>query len=90
MSFHQQILIVFTDGRQTKDDMPYTPLSEASQPLRDKNVEIFAVGVGEADYRELRHLTKSYDHVFIAKSFADLAPLASEVLAAACSKFTLL
>jgi len=85
--FHQQLLIVFTDGKQTRDEFQYTPLGEASEPLRQKKVDIFAVGVGDAAFSELRQLTESNEHVFIAKSFADLGPLASEVLAAACSKF---
>lgn len=33
------------DGPQDKDQVPYTPLSRASQPLRDRDIAIYAIGV---------------------------------------------
>ena len=70
-----QIAFVITDGKQTKTGQ-YTPLARASKLLKDKGVQIVAIGVGEirtvVDYTELLDISSSDEYVFVAKTFEEL------------------
>lgn len=70
-----QIAFVITDGKQTKTGQ-YTPLATASKLLKDKGVQIVAIGVGElrtvVDYTELLDIASTNEYVFVAKSFDEL------------------
>lgn len=70
-----QIAFVITDGKQTKTGQD-TPLAKASKLLKDKGVQIVAIGVGElrtvVDYTELLDISSSTEYVFVAKSFEQL------------------
>ena len=70
-----QIAFVITDGKQTKTGQ-YTPLARASKLLKDKGVQIVAIGVGEirtvVDYSELLDISSRSEDVFVAESFEDL------------------
>lgn len=60
-----KVMLVVTDGRQTTDAGPYTPLRTASQPLKDKNVAIYALGVGfQVEISELLAVASSEDFVY--------------------------
>ena len=78
-----KIVIVLTDGRQTKDPGA-KDLKEASEPLRRAGVRILAVGVGEADRDELRLMTESASDVFFAKDFGELKLRVGEIAEVAC------
>ena len=66
---------MITDGKQTKTGQ-YTPLATASKLLKDKGVQIIAIGVGElrtvVDYTELLDIASTNEYVFQAKSFEEL------------------
>ena len=70
-----QIAFVITDGKQTKTGQ-YTPLARASKLLKDKGVQVIAIGVGElrtvVDYTELLDISSSTEYVFVAKTFEEL------------------
>lgn len=53
------------DGPQDRDQIPYTPLPRASQPLRDRDIVIYAVGVRPySPEEELEDLTSDRTRVF--------------------------
>ncbi|KAJ7350184.1 hypothetical protein OS493_037878 [Desmophyllum pertusum] len=53
------IAILITDGETTRGKADFVPLSNASEPLKQKGVRIFAVGVGKSiDKQELLDITE--------------------------------
>ena len=70
-----QIAFVITGGKQNKTGQ-YTPLARASKLLKDKGVQIVAIGVGElstvVDDAELLDISSSNEDVFVATSFEEL------------------
>ena len=85
VGFLLQIAIVITDGQQTTDRGPFVPLSEASRGLKDKNVELFALGIGSGvDQGQLREVASSSNNVFTAKGFEGLKPVAKTIVQSAC------
>lgn len=79
--FFQQIAIVITDGEQTTNKGPYTPLSIASRGLKDKNVRVYALGIGKRINRDqLNEIASSNVNIFTATSFSELAPLAQIIV----------
>ena len=73
--FKLQIAFVITGGKQNKTGQ-YTPLARASKLLKDKGVQIVAIGVGElstvVDDAELLDISSSNEDVFVATSFEEL------------------
>lgn len=69
-----QFIIVLTDGNQTTSGK-YTPLSEASRPLKEKGIRIVTVGVGNIDANQMAVLSPNKQNRFNPKSFDDLLPL---------------
>ena len=75
-----KVIFLITDGSQnpTKDGNgnPYDPVA-ASQPLIDRGIQIFTIGVGNRsdniDYNELLKIARNKDQVKIANTAADLA-----------------
>lgn len=67
-----KIAILITDGKNTAS--PDTvPLSIASEPLKQKGVRIFAVGIGKAvALQELLEITGRKEDVFLVNSFSSL------------------
>ena len=66
--------IVLTDGIQTKEKGSFTALFEASQPLKDKGVNIYSIGVGQdTDLLELNEIASSPDNVFAVENFDHLS-----------------
>lgn len=79
--FFLQIAIVITDGEQTTNKGPYTPLSIASRGLKDKNVRVYALGIGKRINRDqLNEIASSNVNIFTATSFSGLAPLAQIIV----------
>ena len=71
--FVSSIAIVITDGEQTIHREDYTPLPEASQGLKDKNVILYSLGIGKnINQGQLNVIVSSKNNVFTAASFSDL------------------
>ena len=78
---------MITDGAQTKSGKkgPYTPLAKASQPLKDKGVDIWSIGVGKGVNRtELETIASDPKKVMIVRSFKELKPVVEELQRKAC------
>lgn len=78
---------MITDGQQTKSGFkgPYTPLDKASQPLKDKGVDVWSVGVGKgADRSELEIIASDPGKVLVIQSFKELKDVLEQVQKAAC------
>lgn len=61
-----QLVIILVDGPQARDQVPYVPLSKASQPLRDRDVAIYAIGVHPyTSEKDLQDLTSDKTRVFL-------------------------
>ena len=83
-TFPSQGLVVITAGKQTASK-PYTELSVASQGVKNKDVAVYAVGVGKgADAAELREIASNQENVFISASFKELQTLAVEIRKRLC------
>ncbi|XP_011789074.1 PREDICTED: collagen alpha-4(VI) chain-like [Colobus angolensis palliatus] len=74
----QQYLIVITDG--VAQDNVIIP----AKALRDKNIIIFAIGVGEAKKSQLLEITNDEDKVYHDVNFEALQNLEKEILAKVC------
>ena len=78
---------MLTDGAQTRNGKkgPYTPLAEASQPLKDKGVDVWAIAVGKrANISELQVIASDPKKVFIVSSFKQLKSIIEELQKKAC------
>ena len=71
-----KIAIVLTDGKQEDPNAVNDPIIEldiASEPLRKKGVEVWAVGIGkEVDESELRLMVKSKKNLILPNDFNEL------------------
>lgn len=71
---------MITDGAQTRDRGPYTPLAKASQGLKDKGVVVYALGVSRsAQQDDLIKIASSNDTVVRAPSFKGLDAIAKTI-----------
>ena len=76
---------MLTDGIQTKNKGFYTPLFFASQPLKDKGVNIFSLGIGsDLSVMEQLQVASSHDNVFYAMDFNYLSRKVTEITKAMC------
>ena len=65
--------MVVTDGAQTTHKGSYTPLDKASQPIKDKGIDVWAIGVGKwAKKEELETIASDPGKVIVVKGFKDL------------------
>ena len=77
---------MFTDGKQTKDIGPYTPLLVASQPLKDKGVNIISLGIGnKLDIIQLQQMASSKESVFTGRNLDDLIRMVTEITESVCA-----
>uniref|UniRef100_A0A8C6QF76 Collagen, type VI, alpha 4 n=1 Tax=Nannospalax galili TaxID=1026970 RepID=A0A8C6QF76_NANGA len=74
-----QYLIVITDG--VSQDNVATP----AKALRDRNIIIFAIGVGEAQRTQLLEITNDQDRVYHEENFESLQNLEKKILYEVCS-----
>ena len=82
--FSQQVAIVITDGEQTTTQA-YTPLDIASKRIKDKGVEVFALGVGSGvKIDQLRLIASSNDNVFTSPSFEELVNVVNSIVEKSC------
>lgn len=81
-----KILVVITDGEQTKDSKsPY--VGEAIQPFFKKNMEVFAIGVGlqkESARKEIRDMVQQPENAIFKDSYTDLIDSAQEFIRRFC------
>ncbi|XP_032218274.2 uncharacterized protein LOC116601510 isoform X2 [Nematostella vectensis] len=83
-----KVLIVLTDGRQTPDP-DAIPLDQASQPLKNDGVDIYAVGVGsKIDEKELHQIASKDSNVFTVDSFSALLGESQTIARRACDYVT--
>ena len=67
------IAILTTDGRTAHGYPDFVPVSNASQPLKQRGVRIFTVGIGKSvSIQELVEITERSNDVFFAESFYTL------------------
>ena len=85
-----KVMVVLTDGKQTVTSDSKT-LDDAVRPLQEKNVTVFAVGVGKAvDIQELLLLVgDNEDNVFLAEDFSQLARDSLRLAAQTCQRINL-
>ncbi|XP_050996204.1 collagen alpha-4(VI) chain-like [Acomys russatus] len=74
-----QYLIVITDGVSQDNVAP------PAKALRDRNIIIFAIGVGEAQRTQLLEITNDQDKVYHEENFESLQNLEKEILYEVCS-----
>ena len=75
-----RVLIVITDGQS--HDSVLVP----AQKLRDKNIVVYAIGVGQCDMLQLMEVATSQEHVYTLKRFVDLETFISTITAATCNE----
>ena len=83
--FVLKVALVITDGKQTRDRDPITPLMEASQGMKDKGITVYALGVGKnVDRTELQKIASSEETLFTAESFKALGIVAQKIKDSLC------
>lgn len=78
---------MITDGAQTTNGVkgPYIPLDKASQPLKDKGVDVWSIGVGKgAKKSDLVTIASDPGKVIMISSFKNLKDILGDVQKAAC------
>lgn len=73
-----QYLIVITDG------VAHDNVAVPAQALRDRNIIIFAIGVGEAKNAQLLEITNDQSKVYYEEKFDSLQNLEKEILYRVC------
>ena len=64
-SLFLQLLFVITDSGQAPDQKPSTPLDRASLPLKNKGIQVYALGVGDkVPEQNLRDIASRPQNVF--------------------------
>lgn len=74
-----QYLIVITDG------VSHDNVAPPAKALRDRNIVIFAIGVGDAQIAQLLEITNDQDKVYHEENFESLQNLEKEILYEVCS-----
>lgn len=79
-----KIVIMMTDGRQTRDP-DYVPLDQAAEPLHNAGARVLVIGIGpQISAAELMLMAKNPSDVFTVKSFNSLVHAASDVAGKSC------
>ena len=82
--FPLQVLILVSDGRQSKDP-GYYPLPTAIKPLQAQRVKILAVGFGDnVNTSDLKVITGSNDHILSEQETGNIDRLQRELVSKAC------
>lgn len=78
------MVIVMTDGRQTRDP-DAVDLNVAADPIHRQGARVLVVGIGpEISQYELRLIAKDSSYVFTVQSFESLTKATRDVAASAC------
>jgi len=85
-----QILLVLTDGQQTKNRGAYTPLSLATRPVKQKGFRVYSLGIGVSVHKEeLQQMASNpLTDVFTSKSFKELKIKVKEIMKSLCPQGT--
>jgi uncharacterized protein YegL len=81
-----KIMFILTDGTQNRK-CDEEALELAIAPLRNEGVHVVAIGVGEADERELRPLVKSQRDLFIGGDFDEVTKPIMDFIKELCKKY---
>lgn len=81
-----KIMFILTDGTQSRK-CDEEALELAIAPLRNEGVHVVAIGVGEADERELRPLVKSPNDLFIGRDFDMVSKSVMQFIKSLCQKY---
>ena len=75
---------MITDGEQTTTK-EYTPLDVASKRIKDKGVDVFALGIGSnVNTDQLRQIASSNDKVFQSAGFEELVQVVKPIAEKTC------
>ena len=79
------MLVLLTDGRQTQDERTsdFIIAGDNAKPLKEKNVTIYAIGIGAADPVELGAIA-SDPSTAIPATFDNLVGLADNIVREYC------
>ena len=86
--FQLQVLLLLTDGKQTKPGVPGKTAASLARELEQQGVKIIVVGIGLPDPMELWDIAGSatpVQNVFYLRDASVLEPKAEEVANAICS-----
>lgn len=75
-----RILIVLTDGKS------HDRVKPPAQRLRQKNIVIYAIGVGDYDILQLEEVASSPSHAFTLSTFVQLESFIGTLTAATCNE----
>ena len=85
VSILPQVLFVLTDGSQTINQGPTTPLDEAAQPLKNKGVEIWSIAVGKyANKEQLAQIASRPDTMLQLDDFSSLGNVIENLKTISC------
>ena len=82
-----QILLVLTDGRQTRepDVSDAEDLHKASRPLKENGVQVYSLGIGQdIDIGELLDIASDDESVFSARDFDELQSIVAGITKQTC------
>ena len=79
------MLVLLTDGRQTQDERTsdFIIAGDNAKPLKEKNITIYAIGIGSADPIELQAIA-SEPRTAIPATFNNLVSLADNIVREYC------
>nr|XP_034985428.1 collagen alpha-6(VI) chain [Zootoca vivipara] len=76
----QQILLVITDGRS------HDKVVKASEDLRKRGVDIYAIGVGKIDHLQLSQIAGSSDRKYTVDNFSELKVIKKRLVDDICEE----
>ena len=84
----KKVAILFTDGEQTTVGVnDLIPLEQAAGRLKERGIDIFAVGIGKKVKRQqLLKIASSAEYVIMLRSFAELQESVSKIAAFTCQQ----
>ena len=77
-----QVLLVITDGNSQSGA---TRVGKASDLLNEQGVNVFAIGVGNVNYNELRAIATDNNNIFRVGNLAQLTTAVNSVRRASCA-----
>ena len=75
-----RVLIVLTDG------ISHDSVAFSAQRVRDRNIVIYAIGIGRYNRNQLEQVASSPSHVFTLSTFAGLETFVATLTAATCNE----
>ena len=79
-------MVLLTDGNQTGVDIApiQTPLVDAIQPIKEKDIKVIAIGIGSVDRNQLSLLVSDNDDILTPRSFDELLGLVRTTVEKSC------